>query len=299
MLEEMDREFLLQPAEYDNNNNNNKDDDNDQPLLALYFPLVVGVARGKHPVQSAKVRFKFTEGKGDGHLSGHPDDLYSTSGSSYSSSNGKIFDAITDSNGLARCFCKLDKRKFKHHQIEAQIVDDCDEEISLPVLFNASVDYPTYSEDILRPTTGIAKIVYNSEHPTIEKKRSPLLFGPYYHNLKTMMPPAIILGKLFYYPDTDQDQKDYTTITVQYMEDYIYSIIDGSSDTKKENKRLHFKAKYIDQTCFYISLDGSKIEGFDTTLYLRWWAIPAKKVEDEVQVGKPSSDPPVRSNETK
>ncbi|MFQ5606043.1 MAG: DUF6519 domain-containing protein, partial [bacterium] len=96
--------------------------------LRLLQPLVVGVTNGQLKSKGAQVKFKITVGNGKISLKEDREGV-----------NTPLI-AITDSEGLARCYFDLDEDEdVISQQVEARLLDAAGEESHLPLLFNANV----------------------------------------------------------------------------------------------------------------------------------------------------------------
>lgn len=88
-------------------------------------PLQVGVANGEQPVEGVLVRFEVV----------HPGDILDAGGGAATEVT-----VATDADGVASVEWTLDLDEVDH-RVVARLLDSCENEIHLPVFFNAHVDY--------------------------------------------------------------------------------------------------------------------------------------------------------------
>ena len=151
------------------------------PRRILHSPITVGVTRGKKPLAGIKVQFKVTEGNGS-LFTKKPDREYPIGNRIESQ------EILTNENGIARCYWQLDHLK-PHQQVKASMIDVDGEQIHLPILFNAQIDF-NESPVGLKVHSGLI-----SEEISAETYK---IIGPIYHDIEkstSSAPPVIMLGE--------------------------------------------------------------------------------------------------------
>ncbi|HEY9852412.1 MAG TPA: DUF6519 domain-containing protein [Leptolyngbyaceae cyanobacterium] len=116
------------------------------PGEELPQPLQVGVANGLSPIKAATIRFKIKLGNGS----------LSTQKGVFTSNLSEV-SVQTDDNGVATCYWKLDGDK-PSQQVIAELVDEKDRRLHLPIYFtaNLSYPYPTPSNELNHNALGLA-----------------------------------------------------------------------------------------------------------------------------------------------
>jgi hypothetical protein len=253
-----------------------------EPGKTLPFPLTAGVSIGNTPVSNVKVRFEVKPGNGN-------------LGENNQNQIQSIIELKTDSEGLVRCYWKLDAdAKNVSQQVLARMLDDVSNNNNLnpthlSLLYNASIGQQPSGVSAGLANTGIINLVLTKLDGNSGAGILEYLTTPFHHFLENIAsPPAIILGMA-----GDESRRGRgggggggggsSSNAVSFMEDHGLYNFDGGS-----KMFMRFKPESVNVEAFKIRLQVTDAKQFfkkenKRAIDIRWYAIPA--VEKDSQPG--------------
>jgi acylphosphatase len=158
------------------------------PRELLPSPLIVGVTKGKDPVEGYTVRFEIKKGQGS---------LFKESSGQEIPIGNQItqLDIETDLNGLVKCYWQID-HFTDDQQVEASLWDVNGNRIHLPIIFNTEMNKNELPVGLKVHSGLISDAIPNESYKII---------GPIYHDIETnalsSAPPMVTLGETTVTPE--------------------------------------------------------------------------------------------------
>ena len=229
------------------------------PREILPSPLIVGVTRGREPVEGITVHFEVKKGQGS---------LFKESSGQEIPIGNQIDyqDIETDLNGLVQCYWQID-HFTDEQQVEASLLDVDGNRIHLPIIFNTKMN-----KNELPVGLKVHSGLISDEIPNESYK----IIGPIYHDIETnalsSAPPLVTLGETNVEPEDGvlrdkvrqigdlsllslfNEQHGFTSpdsVESETLAEHL-GLKDVLSDGESASEPLYFKSIMIDEKKFYV-----------------------------------------------